>query len=191
MGAAFSDGGNVVQWMQKTLNLPSLEALETSLSHLEPGAHGLTFLPFLAGERSMGWNPAARASLHGLNWDTSALDIAHAAMEAIAMRFALATQRLAEQFSGVEEIVASGGALGKSPAWAQIFASAIGRPITLAEEAEASSRGAAMLVKEVLEGSSYRAWETRLGRTFVPNTNHHEQYCALLEKQEHIYNVLS
>ena len=30
---------------------------------MEPGEHGLTFLPFLAGERSLGWNPDARAAL--------------------------------------------------------------------------------------------------------------------------------
>lgn len=187
MGAAFSDGGNVFFWLQKALRLPDLEELESLLEASEPGAHGLTFLPFLAGERSMGWNPASRASLLGMNLDTSPLEIAQACMEAIAMRFALASQRLSSVFPQVQEVIASGGALGKSPAWAQMFADAIGRPITLAEEAEASSRGAAVLVREVLEGSQYRAWETRLGRTFVPVEKRHGQYVEMLAQQEWYY----
>ena len=103
------------------------------------------------------------------------------------MRFALASQRLSSVFPQVQEVIASGGALGKSPAWAQMFADAIGRPITLAEEAEASSRGAAVLVREVLEGSQYRAWETRLGRTFVPVEKRHGQYVEMLAQQEWYY----
>lgn len=187
MGAAFSDGGNVFQWLQSVLRLPPLEELEGVLEGMEPGAHGLTFLPFLAGERSMGWNPASRASLMGMNLDTSPVEIAQACMEAIAMRFALASQRLSGVFPQVQEVIASGGALGKSPVWAQMFADAIGRPITLAEEAEASSRGAAILVREVLEGSRYRAWETRLGRTFVPSEQRHERYIEMLDRQEWYY----
>jgi gluconokinase len=190
MGAAFSDGGNVVLWMQQTLRLPSLEELESHLSNSVPGSHGITFLPFLAGERSMGWNPHARAALIGMNLDTSALEIAQAAMEAIAMRFALAANRLAEVFPQAREVIASGGALGKSPAWAQMFADALGRPIALAEEAEASSRGAAALVAEALEGADWRPWETQLGRAFAPESGRHARFQEMLEKQEDCYRRL-
>src|SRR5207237_1066979 len=80
MGAAFSDGGSVYAWMTRTLQLPPAEELEGLLARLEPGSHDLTFLPFLAGERSLGWNPDARAALTGMNLDTRPLDILAAAM---------------------------------------------------------------------------------------------------------------
>ncbi len=40
--------------MMATLHLGNLSELEPFLAGLEPDAHGLTVLPFLAGERSPG-----------------------------------------------------------------------------------------------------------------------------------------
>ena len=171
MGAAFSDGGNVFAWLSKILQLPPMDALETLLAGLEPGAHGLLFLPFLGGERSLGWNPDAHAALLGMNLGTDAPAIVHAALEAVALRFALAAQSLRAVFPQAKQVIASGGALGKSPAWSQIFADALGQPLTLAEEPEASSRGAALLAMEAAGLiPSIAAPEARLGRTFAPDS---------------------
>ena len=128
IGGAFSDGGDVFAWMNKTLHLPAGDELEAKIAAMEPGAHGLTFLPFLGGERSIGWNPSARATLTGLNLDTSPLDILRCSLESVALRFALVAKLLQVSFPEATTIVASGGALGKSPAWAQIFADALGQP---------------------------------------------------------------
>ena len=59
IGAAFSDGGHVYAWMNRTLQLPATDKLEDLIGEMTPGEHGLTFLPFLARERSKGWNPYA------------------------------------------------------------------------------------------------------------------------------------
>ncbi len=191
MGTAFSDGGNVYQWLNRTLQLPSADELETQIAPMEPGASGLTYLPFLAGERGLGWNPDARASLIGMNWDTHPAEIVRACMEGIALRFALAAQRLRDVFPQTEEIIASGGVFSRSPAWAQIVADAIGQPLTLALEAEASSRGAALLA---LEGvgllPSLTEAEARLGQTFAPNTNFHARYQEMLLTQQKLYTEL-
>src|SRR5579871_446334 len=191
IGAAFSDGGHVYAWMQRTLQHPPAEELEQHLAASEPGAHGLTFLPFLAGERSLGWNPDARASLLGMNLDTRPIEILQAAMEAVALRFALAAQKLRDLFPQSREIIASGGALGHSPAWSQMFADALGQPVTLAAEAEASSRGAALLAMEAAELISAASEpEARLGRTFTPNPNHHARYSEMLARQQTYYEAL-
>lgn len=191
MGAAFSDGGNVYAWLTHTLQLPSHDALEHLLAESEPGAHGLTFLPFLAGERSLGWNPDARATLSGMNLDTSPEEIFQAAMEAVALRFALAARRLREVFPQSQEIIASGGAFGQSPALARMFANALGQPVTLTEEPEASSRGAALLAMEaagLLAGLENAP--PRLGRTFTPDAGRHARYVELLEQQQQLYTRL-
>lgn len=191
MGAAFSDGGSVYAWMTRTLQLPPAEELERQLARMEPGSHGLTFLPFLAGERSLGWNPDARAALTGMNLDTSPLDILAASMESVAVQFALAAQRLTEVFPDARQIVASGGALGHSPAWAQMFADAIGQPVTLAAEPEASARGAALLALEAAGRiSSAAQMEARLGRTFTPDAARHARYLDLLARQQRLYALL-
>src|SRR5579862_7059474 len=64
IGAAFSDGGLVYEWMTRTLQLPAADELERQIAALPP-ATDLIFLPFLAGERSLGWHSDARAAIAG------------------------------------------------------------------------------------------------------------------------------
>jgi|SRR5579871_161931 len=188
IGAAFSDGGHVYAWMSRTLQLPAPEALEAELAKREPGAHGLSFLPFLAGERSLGWNPDARAALLGLTIDTAPIEIVQAAMEAVALRFGLAAAQLRALFPQSKEIIASGGALGHSPVWSQMFADALGQPLTLAAEPEASSRGAALLAMEaagIIQATGEA--EARLGKTFHPIPAHAAPYAEMLALQQDYY----
>jgi gluconokinase len=191
LGAAFSDGGVVYAWMTHRLQLPPADELERQLAAMEPGAHGLTFLPFLAGERSFGWDLNAQAALVGLNLDTSPVEILRAAMEAVAQQFALAAEQMHTVFPKAQEIIASGGALGNSPAWTQMFADALGQPVTLAEEPEASSRGAALLAMEAAGILSRTAEaKARLGQTFQPNAAHHARYVEMRARQQDLYAKL-
>ena len=62
VGGATSEGGNVLAWWRRDLALPGdPAALEAAIAAAVPDGHGLTALPFLAGERSPGWRPEARA----------------------------------------------------------------------------------------------------------------------------------
>jgi gluconokinase len=191
MGAAFSDGGMDYKWMRDTLILPSDEEIESRLASAEPGQHGLTFLPYLAGERSPGWYPDARATLSGIGLSTTPIDILHATLEAVTLQFVEPAQELLRRFPAATEIIASGGALGKSRVWSQMFADVLGQPITLAQEAEASSRGAALLVMEaagIIKDAA--GMEARLGETFQPDPGRHSRYLEVLERQKALYRKL-
>src|SRR5690349_2258288 len=94
LGGATSEGGNVYAWMQDTLRLDKPEATEQALADLAPDAHGLTMLPFLAGERSPGWAGDVRATITGLGLHTTPLEILRASLESVAYRFALIMERL-------------------------------------------------------------------------------------------------
>ena len=191
IGAAFSDGGIVYAWLSKTLQLPPPDELEKQIAAMSPGEHGLAFLPFLSGERSIGWNPHASASLIGMNLDTGPIEILRAGMEAVALRFGLAAQILRGLFPQAREIVASGGALGHSPAWSQMFADALGQPVTLAGEPEASSRGAALLALQSLGLLPKEELpEARLGQTYQPDPARHAQFQQLLARQQAYYELL-
>jgi gluconokinase len=189
IGAAFSDGGIVHAWMGRTLQLPADEELERQIAAMTPGEHGLVFLPFLAGERSLGWNPRATGAWLGLRLDSGPVEMARAAMEAVALQFAAAVARMRVAFPGVEQIVVSGGALGRSPAWTQMIADAIGQPLTRAEEPEASSRGAALLALEA-EGliDSVDSVEARMGAGVEPDPGRSMQYAVLLARQQELYD---
>lgn len=144
LGGQLSEGGGTVAWIAGLLRR-SPAALERAAAQLEPDGHGLTILPFVAGERGLGYHEAARGVFAGLAGGTDAASIYRALLESIAYRFAALDARLTAALPGKPEIVAGGGALTRSPLWAQIVADALGRDIQVASRVEASLRGAAIL----------------------------------------------
>jgi gluconokinase len=191
VGGALSDGGGLYAWLREAFAMnEQRETMERALAAMEPDAHGLTVMPFWAGERSTGWSNNARGAILGLTMHTSTTDILRAAMEAVAYRLAFigdALESLAKGFG----IVASGGALLKSPTWAQIIADVLGRPLTLSGVKEASSRGAALLVLE-LAGKivNASAVPAPAGETYQPDMARHALYRRGLERHQKIYERL-
>ena len=148
MGGALSDGGNLVAWLRETLRLP--EETERLLAGMKPDSHGLTFLPLLAGERGPGWADEANGTIAGLSMSTTPVEILRAAMEAVALRFALIAEIIEQASPGEKEVIATGGGLLGSQTWTGIMADALGRPVITSGIQEASSRGAALLTLERL-----------------------------------------
>ncbi|MEO8663532.1 MAG: gluconokinase, partial [Bryobacteraceae bacterium] len=155
LGGALSNGGEVFAWMKRTLQLPGDDELEAALGAMTPGAHGLTIVPLFAGERSTKWRSDARAAFAGMSMHTGPVDLVRAALESVALRFRLIYLILRDRVGDPAEVVASGGALLRSPVWTQMMADALGRPIVTSCEAEASSRGAALLVLERIGAISH------------------------------------
>jgi gluconokinase len=192
MGGALSNGGLLFEWMRETLRVTDhLEDIEQALSKMTPDGHRLTVLPFLAGERSTGWNANARAAIVGLSLHTTPLDILRAGLEAVAYRVAKIARLLKQSFPGSREIVASGGALLKSPTWTQMMADVLGQSVVVSRVFEASSRGAALLALEALKIiPSLEHVPTPLGERFLPDTGRHEQYLKAMRRQDELYDLL-
>lgn len=183
VGGATSEGGNVYAWCRDVLRLPDHAATEAALAAMTPDAHGLTVLPFLAGERAPGWRGEKRAVIAGLSLDTGPLHILRAALEAVALRLAAVYELLRPWATEDHAIIASGGALAQSPVWAQIIADALGRPLTLSDEEEATSRGAALLALDALGLRALGAAEAPAGRVVVPDADRHARYREALARQ--------
>ena len=192
-GGALSDGGNLVAWLRATLRLPTQGETERLVSGMRPDAHGLTFLPLLAGERGPGWADDANGTVAGLSLSTKPEEILRAAMEAVALRFALITERLDAAFpeeARSRQVVATGGGLLGSPAWVRIMADALGRPVTISGVEEASSRGAALLAAEALGGRRVENAKAPLGDTYEPDEEQHETYRRALQRQRELYDAV-
>jgi len=191
VGGALSSGGDVFAWLREVLRLGPAEEVERELAALPPDGHGLTCLPFLAGERSPGWAAHARGAVVGLRLTTRPIEILQAALEAIAYRFALIHELLRQSLPGPAEIVASGGALLQSPAWMQMMADVLGEPVTASAEPEASSRGAALLALEALGHlPDLAAAPAALGPTFRPEPPKHQRYRDGLKRHRALYEAL-
>ena len=189
LGGAFSEGGNIVSWCAQVLRLPPLDVLESELYSMEPDAHGLTFLPFLAGERAVGWSPQASGIVHGLRLSTTPLELLQAAMEAVACRFVLVKELMPSFREGNQRVVACGGALGSSRWWIQTMANALGLPVQFSEEAKETVRGTAILGLNALG-----IWKSldeilpKITESFEPDLAITERYQGAIERQKKLYS---
>lgn len=189
MGGALSNGGDVYAWLKRTLAMP--KNLEARLDAAEPGSHGLIFLPFLAGERSPYWRADLRGAITGLTLATEPFHMVHAALESISLRFREIYCSLSRAAGVPAEVVASGGALLNSPAWTQIMADALGRPVVASTEREASCRGAALYGLERMGAiASLDALPASTGASFAPRPQFEEYYARLLAEQDSLFEKL-
>lgn len=179
-GGSLSDGGNLYAWLARTLSI----GRGSAVAELGPDSHGLTFLPLLGGERSPGWNAAARGAVAGLSFDTEPEHLVRAALEGVAFRFA----DVAELLPGVREVVATGHALLASDVWAQILADVLERPLTRSAVDEASLRGAAVVTLERLGETPEPA---PLGAVVEPRPECFETYRSARARQRELYRKLT
>jgi gluconokinase len=191
LGGATSEGGNVYAWMRDTLRLGPIDNLDQELARLPPDAHRLTILPFLAGERSPGWAGNVQATISGMTLTTTPLEILRAGLESVAYRFALIAEGIRAVSDQQGLLIASGGALLKSPAWLQIIADVLGRPVAVSTEPEATSRGAALLALEALGAiASIDSLPAADGLLYEPQPEHYAVYRAAIERQRRLYHQI-
>jgi gluconokinase len=189
MGGALSNGGDVYAWLKRTLTFP--KDIEARLEAAAPGGHGLTVLPFLAGERSPYWRADLRGAITGLSLSTEPFDILHASLESIALRFREIYGGLSGRLGVPETVIASGGALLRSPGWTQMMADTLGRPVLTSTEPEASSRGAALYALERLGCiAGLDTLPASTGALVSPRPQWKTVYEGLLADQRALYSKL-
>jgi len=186
VGGATSEGGNVLAWARRTLALPPDAAeLERMLESVPADGHGLTALPFLAGERSPGWRGDARAAVTGISLSTTGPDILRALLEGVAFRLADVYERLRPLAAPGHAVVASGGALHGSRLWSQIVVDALGVPVELRESIEASSRGAALLGLAAVGAPAPEP--EAAGELLRPDPRRRDVYARARQRQARLY----
>jgi gluconokinase len=191
IGGALSDGGGLYQWLKDNFRLKDVDdKTEAEIEKRSADGHGLTFLPFLAGERSTGYHEAARGAILGLHSSTDTIDITRAALEAVAYRFAEIYDQL-NDVCKIREIIASGGALRESPVWTQIICDVLAQNMCLPDVREASSRGAALLALETIgKIKSIDKIATPKGREFKFDKKRNAIYKKARERHEKFYKLL-
>ena len=180
IGGALSEGGNLWEWISENFHLSPRDTLGARVAAIPPDSHGLTWLPFLAGERSVGWSPDARGVIAGLTLRTTPEEILRAGLEAISYRFGLIAELIQPYVANDRAIIGSGNALVNDRNWAQMISDVTGWDLIESEEPEASLRGAALVGLESL-GEIDRL-ESAAGnvlqdaRRFTPDKERHEIY---------------
>jgi gluconokinase len=194
LGGALSEGGNMLSWLDSTLKLPALADAESLVAALQPDGHGLTILPFIAGERSPGWHANARMTISGIQAHISPDDILRAGMESLAYQLNEVYEQLCHILQigkTAPRIIGSGGALLGSMTLEHIVADTFGVPVYPSLDHEASARGAALLALEAMGILPDAAQAPpHLKPPVKPDAEKHVVYRKAAERQQKLYKAL-
>jgi len=191
MGVMLSAAGSL-SWLQGIVG-DSFDHLVAEAEPWEPGVEGLTFLPYLVGERTPHANPDARAAFAGLSVRHDRGALVRAVLEGVAYGLRDILELLRDL--GVEPTVGrvSGGG-SRSDLWLNIVASVLGVPLERMENDDGSAFGAAMLagVRTGLFGSVQEAVATcvRVRETIEPNPGWSDVYDSGYERFRTLYPAL-
>jgi xylulokinase len=143
MGVMLSAGG-ALRWLRDATGGAPYDELMAEAAAWEPGVEGLTFLPYLAGERTPHADPDARGAFAGLSLRHDRGALARAVLEGIAFGLRDSLDLLREL--GVEATVAraSGGGAA-SDLFLRVVASALELPVERLAVDEGAAYGAALL----------------------------------------------
>lgn len=141
--AAVQNAGLAIDWALEALGADADEAA-AAFAASPPGADGVTFLPFLTGERTPHLNAALTARWVGLHPAASRASMLRAVYEgvAFALRDGLDALRAAGHI--IDEALLAGGG-SRAGWWRQLLADALGIPLVSHDATDASVRGAALL----------------------------------------------
>jgi len=147
--AAIQNAGLALEWVRKVLGVSWKDVYEEAFV-VPPGSGGITFLPYLSGERTPRFDPGARGAWTGLGLDHTRGHLLRAALEGVAFALREALEALEDLGTIVPELRLAGGGTGggSGEPWRQLLADVLGRPLWLLPDeisSVASARGAAFL----------------------------------------------
>lgn len=144
-GAAYSSGGNLFAWAHQQLRLPEGPQLAEALAKVP--VDGRVHADFrFGGDRPPGIAPTGSGSLHGLGFDTTAVEILAALMVSVSHQMAEDLGEI-ERIAGQSvEVVLGGGAVAASVWWRQALAAVLApRPVRYQPNPEIGAVGAALV----------------------------------------------
>jgi xylulokinase len=151
-------GGGSFQWLKNTVCAIERQAaaltgdspyelMTRQAAASPPGSRNLLFLPYLRGERSPRWNPAARGAFVGLTAAHGRGDLIRSVMEGVAFNLKVIREALKGEDDSIRQMRAVGGG-AESPLWRQILADVFGEAFQVPQLLE----GANPLAAAVLAG---------------------------------------
>jgi len=155
LGGAVNNGGIILRWIRDNFSAEEVataqemdtdpyELITALAADIPPGADGLIFHPYLAGERSPLWDADARGSFFGLTLHHTRAHLIRAVMEGILYNLYVVMQSLQQAVGTTQSLRASGGFV-RSPLWRQMLADIFNQEVIIPDSYEASGLGAAFL----------------------------------------------
>jgi xylulokinase len=144
MGVMLSCGG-ALRWYRDTLCMGmTYDAIAAEAEKVVPGCDGLTFLPYLTGERCPHNDPLARAAFAGMTLAHSHAHLSRAVFEGVSFGLLEGMDLLRGLGATTDEIRVTGGG-ARSGFWLQLLADLFGKACVTLECDEGPAYGAAIL----------------------------------------------
>ena len=141
--AAVQNAGLALEWARELLGASWPQVYEEAFA-VPPGAEGVTFLPYLTGERTPHLDPDARGLWSGMSLRHGRGHLLRAALEGVAYALRQGLEALEETGVRAPELLLGGG--GASHAlWRRLLAGVLRRPLRVLPDANVSATGAALL----------------------------------------------
>jgi xylulokinase len=166
MGVVLSAGGSL-RWFRDALcqnekavaaetGRDPYEYITSAAETIPAGAEGLTFLPYLTGERTPHKDPYAKGAFVGLSLRHTRAHMARAVLEGVAYSMRDSLEIMHEMGVPITQVRASGGG-ARSPIWRQIQADVNKTPLVTTNIDEGPAYGAALLA--TVETGLYKSVE--------------------------------
>jgi xylulokinase len=196
VGGAMAATGAALDWFAGDVlgGARSIRDLLAEAASVEPGADGLVFLPYLAGERSPMWDPHARGAFVGLTLGHGRAHLTRAILEAAAMALRHVARPMLDAGLAVTAMRACGGPAADD-GWNQIKADVTGFTVEVPRVRETATVGAAIVAAVGVGAhpdlpSAIRAM-TSIDRRFEPDPRRAAIYDDVFETYVALYPAMA
>jgi xylulokinase len=197
-------GGGSIKWFKQelggfeaqqesVLGVNAFKIMDDEAAAIRPGAEGLIFLPYMAGERSPLWDKNAKGVFFGLGYNKTRAHMIRSVLEGCAYALYHNLKTAEEVGVCVNELVAMGGA-ANSKVWTQIKADVTGKVIKVPTSDTATTLGAAILAG--VGTGVYKSFKEAVSstieitRVYQPDMKIHQDYKKYYELYLEIYENL-
>lgn len=152
--AATLSAGFSLRWFKNEITALGDTPYPKFLQHVRdipPGSDGITYLPYLAGERTPYFNPKLRGAFIGLSHSHTRSHLIRAIIEGVAFSIRDCFNVFTELNMPMKRVILSGGGV-KDPEWRQIITDCINIPTTIINVQDHSPFGAAIFAKFAQDG---------------------------------------
>lgn len=143
LGVTLAAAGSLAWWHRMTAPTEDVGALVRDAARRPVGANGVTYTPFLAGERSPFLDPGLRGAFAGLSLAVERDDLVRAVLEGVAFSLRDVWSVMRPLGAPNRLLATGGGARGDD--WLRIVADVLDVPIGLPEHVPGPAHGAAVL----------------------------------------------
>jgi len=196
VGGAMAATGRALDWYRLDVlgGAASTERLIEEAGTIAPGADGVVFLPYLAGERSPLWDPSARGAFVGLALGHGRAHLTRAILEASAFAIRHVAEGIVAAGAEVRTMRVCGGP-ARSETWNQVKADVTGFTVEVPAVLETAVAGAA-----IVGATAVGAWPdlpaairgmTRVARRLEPNPANRERYDATFAAYRRLHPAIA